>query len=55
MREPAVIGTLVAAIISAIVLIVFGRKLGTEEEAAIVSVVVLIAGLFVRQNVTPVA
>ncbi len=54
MGEPAVIGAAVAAIISALVLIVFGRKLEAEEEAAIVSVVVLIAGLFVRGRVSPV-
>jgi hypothetical protein len=53
-REPAVIGTAIAAVISAIVLLVFGTELSREVEAAIVTVVTLLAGLFVRQQVTPV-
>lgn len=51
--EPAVIGTAVAAVISVVVLLVFGRELEKEEEAAIVGVVTLIAGLFIRSQVSP--
>lgn len=49
------IGAAIAAVISVIVLLVFGRELEKEEEAAIVAVVTLLAGLFVRSKVTPVA
>lgn len=52
--EPAVIGAVVAAVINAVVLIVFKQELDTEEKAAIVTVVTLIAGLFVRSQVSPV-
>lgn len=52
--EPAVIGAAVAAVINAIVLLVFKQELGTEEKTAIVTVVTLVAGLFIRQQVTPV-
>lgn len=53
-REPAVIGVAVAAVINAIVLIVFKQELDLDVQTAIVSVVTLIAGLFVRSQVTPV-
>jgi hypothetical protein len=52
--EPAVIGAAVAAIINLIVLLVFKHELGTEEKAAIVTVVTLVAGVFIRSQVTPV-
>lgn len=51
--EPAMIGAALAAVLSVIVLLVFGRELSKEEEAAIVAVVTLIMGLFVRSKVTP--
>jgi hypothetical protein len=52
--EPAAIGAAVAAIINAVVLIVLKQELSLEEQAAIVTVVTLIAGLFIRSQVTPV-
>lgn len=53
MREPAVIGTAVATVINLVVLLVFKHDLSVEEKAAIVSVVTLLAGVFIRQSVTP--
>lgn len=53
--EPAVIGAAVAALINAIVLIVLKQELSVDERTAIVTVVTIIAGLFVRSKVTPVA
>jgi hypothetical protein len=53
-KEPAVIGTAVAAVISAVTLIVFGQELDKTQEAAIVGVVTILAGLFVRSQVSPV-
>jgi hypothetical protein len=52
--EPAVVGAAIAAVLNAIVLLVFKTELGTEEKAAILTVVNLAAGLFIRANVTPV-
>lgn len=51
--EPAIIGAAVAAVVNLIVLLVFKQELGTEEKAAVVTVVTLAAGLFVRSQVTP--
>jgi hypothetical protein len=53
-KEPAVIGTAVAAVISVVTLIVFGQELTKEQEAAVVGVVTILAGLFVRSQVSPV-
>lgn len=53
--EPAAIGAAVAAAINLIVLLVLKHELSLEEQAAIVSIVTLIAGLFIRSRVTPVA
>lgn len=53
--EPAVIGVGVAAAINLLVLLLLKHELGVEERAAIVTVVTLLAGLFVRSKVTPVA
>jgi hypothetical protein len=52
--EPAAIGAAVAAIINVVVLLVLKQELNLEEQAAIVTVVTLIAGLFIRSQVTPV-
>lgn len=52
--EPAMIGAAIAAVLSVITLLVFGHELTKEEEAAIVAVVTLIMGLFVRAKVSPV-
>lgn len=53
--EPAAVGAIIAAIINAIVLIVFKQELDIEERAAIVTAVTLVAGLFIRSKVAPVA
>ena len=52
--EPAAIGAALAAIINVVVLLVLKKELSLEEQSAIVAVVTIIAGLFVRANVTPV-
>jgi hypothetical protein len=52
--EPAMWGTALAAVISVVTLLVFGRELEKEEEAAIIGVVTLIAGFYVRSQVSPV-
>jgi hypothetical protein len=52
-KEPAVIGTALAAVINLIVLLVFDHELSEEQTVAIVSVVTIAAGLFVRSKVTP--
>jgi len=49
--EPAVIVSLVAAILS--LAVAFGLSLSGEQTAAIVAVVQIVAGLVIRQNVTP--
>lgn len=54
MREPAAIGAAVAAVVSLIVLLVFGHELSKQEEAAIVTVVIAVAGLWTRSKVQPV-
>lgn len=54
-REPAVIATGIAGIINAVVLLATGEALDAEAQAAIVTVVTLIAGVIVRQLVTPVS
>ena len=51
--EPAAIGAVVAAVLNAVVLLVLKKELSIEEQTAIVTVVTVIAGLFIRQNVTP--
>lgn len=52
-REPAVLAAAVAAIISAAVLLITGTELGEEAQAAIVTVITLIAGAVIRSRVTP--
>jgi hypothetical protein len=51
--EPAVIGAAVAAIINLVVLLVLKQELSIEEQSAIVAVVTIVAGFFVRSQVTP--
>lgn len=51
--EPAVIGAAVATILNLVVLLVLKKELSVEEQAAIVAVVTLIAGFFVRSQVVP--
>jgi hypothetical protein len=51
--EPAVIGAAVAAIINLAVLLWLGEELTAEQQGAIITVVTVIAGLFVRSQVTP--
>lgn len=53
--EPAAIGVSVAAAINAVVLFALGESLTVEEQGAIVTIVTLVAGLFIRSKVTPVA
>lgn len=53
--EPAVIGAVVAAAINAVVLVLLKHDLSPDEKAAIVTVVTLLAGVFIRSKVTPVA
>lgn len=53
--EPAVVGAAVAAVINLFVLLVFNEHLDKDQETAIVTVVTLVAGLFIRSKVTPVA
>lgn len=54
MKEPAVIGAAVAAVINVLVLLVFKHELDPGVQAAIVAAVTAIAGVFIRQQVTPV-
>lgn len=51
--EPAVIAGVVAAVINAVTLIVFGQELTTEQGAAVVGVVTTIAAFYIRSQVTP--
>lgn len=51
--EPAAIGAVSAAVVNLVVLLVLKKELSLEEQAAIVSVVTVIAGLFIRSQVTP--
>jgi hypothetical protein len=51
--EPAVIAGIVAAVINAVALLVFGQELTTEQEAAIVGVVTTVAAFYIRSQVTP--
>lgn len=51
--EPAVIGAAVAAIVNLVVLLVLKHELSLEERGAIVTVVTVIAGVYVRSQVTP--
>ncbi len=53
-REPAAIGAAVAAVVNALVLFA-GLGLTADQEASIVVVVTMIAGLFIRSKVQPVA
>jgi hypothetical protein len=53
--EPAAIGTIVAAAINAIVLFALKHELDPDVQSAIVLIVTMIAGLFIRSKVTPVA
>lgn len=52
--EPAVIGAALAAVVNLLVLLVFKHELSADEKAAIITVVTLLAGVFVRSQVTPV-
>lgn len=52
--EPAVVGAAVAAIVNLVVLLLLKHELSIEERGAIVTVVTVIAGLFIRSQVTPV-
>lgn len=54
-NEPAAIGAAAAAAINAVVLFALGGSLSVEEQGAIVTVVTLVAGLFIRSKVSPVA
>ena len=51
--EPAVIGAAVAAILNLVVLLMLGEELTVEQQGAIVTVVTVLAGLFIRSQVTP--
>lgn len=51
--EPAVIGAAAAAILNVVVLLVLKRELSLEEQAAIVTLVTVLAGFFVRSQVSP--
>lgn len=53
--EPAAVGAIVAAALNAVVILVLKHDLSPEEKTAIVTAVTLIAGLFIRSKVTPVA
>lgn len=53
--EPAAIGAAAAAAVNAVVLFALDRSLSLDEQGAIVTVVTLIAGLFIRSKVSPVA
>lgn len=53
-REPAAIGAISAAILNAVVLIA-DLGLTNDEQGVIVTAVTIIAGLFIRSKVTPVA
>lgn len=54
-KEPAAIGAGVAAALNAIVMFALGESLSVEEQGAIVTAVTVIAGLFIRSKVSPVA
>ncbi len=49
--EPAMIGALTAAIINLVV--IFGVDVTEEQTAAIISVVTILMGLYIRSQVTP--
>ncbi len=53
--EPAAIGTAIAAAINALVLFALDASLTLDQQAAIVTVVTLIAGVMIRSRVNPVA
>ncbi len=53
-REPAAIGAAVAAVVNALVLFA-GLGLTADQEGAVVVVVTMVAGLFIRSKVSPVA
>lgn len=52
--EPAVLAAAFAAVINVIALLVLDRELNQEETAAVVTVVTVAAGFFIRSKVTPV-
>jgi hypothetical protein len=52
--EPAAIGGIVAAAINLIVLLLLNHELSNDVQTAIVGVVTLVAGLFIRSRVSPV-
>lgn len=54
-QEPAAIATAITSIVALVCLLVFGKELTDGETAAILTAATVIAGFFVRQNVTPVA
>jgi threonine/homoserine efflux transporter RhtA len=51
--EPAVIAATVAAIVNLAVVLLLHRDLTVEEQAAIVTVVTAVAGVFIRSQVVP--
>ncbi len=53
-KEPAAVGTFAATILNAVVLFA-DLGLDGEQQGAIVTVITLIAGAFIRSKVTPVA
>ncbi len=53
--EPAAIGTAIAAAVNALVLFALDASLTLDQQAAIVTVVTLIAGVMIRSRVNPVA
>lgn len=53
--EPAAIGTAIAAAVNMIVLLLLNHDLSNDVQSAIVAVVTLLAGVWVRSRVTPVA
>jgi hypothetical protein len=52
--EPAAVATVIAALINGIVLIFLKEELTGDVQAAIVTVITFIAGLWTRSQVTPV-
>ena len=52
--EPAVLAAAFAAVLNVIALLVLDRELDQEETAAVIAVVTILAGFFIRSKVTPV-
>lgn len=53
--EPAVIGAAIAALLNGLAIFALGDELTEDQQGAIVVTVTVLAGLFVRSKVTPVA